>query len=98
MTLENSHVMPLPPLEPVTKYQARVRVRPTPGSYNGVWSRWSEECFWDTEWGRYPSPTSPFRVQPSWAEVSPHPTRVSFPPRVTSHCKAMTGVPQRDCR
>ncbi|XP_029809436.1 cytokine receptor common subunit beta [Suricata suricatta] len=50
VTLENAHVMPLPPLEPVTKYKARVRVRPTPRGYNGVWSEWSEECSWDTEW------------------------------------------------
>lgn len=66
-TLQNSHVMSLPLLEPFTRYQARVRVRPTPSGYNGVWSQWSEETFWDTEWGRCPSPT-PFRVQPSWAE------------------------------
>ncbi|XP_047722927.1 cytokine receptor common subunit beta isoform X1 [Prionailurus viverrinus] len=49
-TLQNSHVMSLPPLEPFTRYQARVRVRPTPSGYNGVWSQWSEETFWDTEW------------------------------------------------
>lgn len=58
VTLENSHIMSLPPLEPFTRYQARVRVKPTPGGYNGVWSEWSEECFWVTEW-----------VLPTWVLV-----------------------------
>lgn len=49
-TLRNTHSMSLPPLEPSTRYQARVRVKPTPGGYNGIWSEWSEERFWDTEW------------------------------------------------
>ncbi|XP_025316742.1 cytokine receptor common subunit beta [Canis lupus familiaris] len=47
--LENAHSMSLPPLEPSTRYQARVRVKPTRG-YDGVWSEWSEEHFWDTDW------------------------------------------------
>ncbi|XP_032202284.1 cytokine receptor common subunit beta isoform X1 [Mustela erminea] len=49
-TLQNAHSMSLPPLEPSTRYQARVRVKPTPGGYDGIWSEWSEELFWDTEW------------------------------------------------
>ncbi|XP_070363033.1 cytokine receptor common subunit beta-like isoform X1 [Equus asinus] len=49
-SLQNAHSMSLPRLEPSTKYQARVRVKPTPGSYNGIWSEWSEECSWVTEW------------------------------------------------
>ncbi|KAI5765037.1 CSF2RB [Gulo gulo luscus] len=49
-TLQNAHSMLLPPLEPSTRYQARVRVKPTPGGYDGIWSEWSEELFWDTEW------------------------------------------------
>ncbi|XP_032974203.1 cytokine receptor common subunit beta-like isoform X1 [Rhinolophus ferrumequinum] len=48
-SLENTHIMSLPPLEPSTTYQARVRVRTLDG-YNGIWSEWSEECSWDTEW------------------------------------------------
>ncbi|XP_057599565.1 cytokine receptor common subunit beta-like isoform X2 [Hippopotamus amphibius kiboko] len=46
----NAHTMSLPPLEPATRYQARVRVKPDPRGYNGIWSEWSEESFWDTEW------------------------------------------------
>uniref|UniRef100_A0A8C4MRH4 Fibronectin type-III domain-containing protein n=1 Tax=Equus asinus TaxID=9793 RepID=A0A8C4MRH4_EQUAS len=49
-SLQNAHSMSLPRLEPSTKYQARVRVKPAPGGYNGVWSEWSEECSWGTEW------------------------------------------------
>ncbi|XP_070456724.1 cytokine receptor common subunit beta-like isoform X1 [Equus przewalskii] len=49
-SLQNAHSMSLPWLEPSTKYQARVRVKPTPGSYNGIWSEWSEERSWGTEW------------------------------------------------
>ncbi|XP_001916724.2 cytokine receptor common subunit beta isoform X1 [Equus caballus] len=48
--LQNAHSMSLPRLEPSTKYQARVRVKPAPGGYNGVWSEWSEERSWGTEW------------------------------------------------
>lgn len=45
--------MSLPPLEPSTRYQARVRVK-TYGGYDGIWSEWSEERSWDTEWGKSP--------------------------------------------
>ncbi|KAB0400350.1 hypothetical protein E2I00_010446, partial [Balaenoptera physalus] len=48
---QNAHSMCLPPLEPATRYQARVRVKPDPQGYNGIWSEWSEESSWDTEWG-----------------------------------------------
>ncbi|KAG8511123.1 Cytokine receptor common subunit beta [Galemys pyrenaicus] len=48
--LQNAHSMSLPRLESSTRYRARVRVKPTPGGYNGIWSEWSEECVWDTEW------------------------------------------------
>ncbi|XP_016017274.2 cytokine receptor common subunit beta isoform X3 [Rousettus aegyptiacus] len=47
--LQNTHSMSLPPLEPSTRYQARVRVKPY-GGYSGIWSEWSEERSWDTEW------------------------------------------------
>ncbi|KAM9671391.1 cytokine receptor common subunit beta-like isoform 1-T6 [Trichechus inunguis] len=56
--LKNMHSMSLPPLEPSTRYWARVRVKPTLSSYNGIWSEWSEECSWDTEW-----------VLPTWVLV-----------------------------
>uniref|UniRef100_H0W5J7 Colony stimulating factor 2 receptor subunit beta n=1 Tax=Cavia porcellus TaxID=10141 RepID=H0W5J7_CAVPO len=50
-TLKNAHNMPLPPLEPATTYLARVRVKPSPGgAYNGIWSEWSEEQRWTTDW------------------------------------------------
>ncbi|KAM5175201.1 cytokine receptor common subunit beta [Callospermophilus lateralis] len=49
-TLQNAHSMALPALEPSTRYWARVRVRPTPGVYNGIWSEWSEARSWTTEW------------------------------------------------
>ncbi|XP_010597639.3 cytokine receptor common subunit beta-like isoform X1 [Loxodonta africana] len=49
-TLENTYNMPLLPLEPSTRYWARVRVKPSLSSYNGIWSEWSEELSWDTEW------------------------------------------------
>ncbi|XP_007519473.1 cytokine receptor common subunit beta isoform X2 [Erinaceus europaeus] len=49
-SLQNTHSMALPHLEPATRYQARVRVKPTPGGYNGIWSEWSKESSWDTEW------------------------------------------------
>ncbi|XP_005379230.1 PREDICTED: cytokine receptor common subunit beta isoform X2 [Chinchilla lanigera] len=49
--LKNTHSMPLPPLEPATTYQARVRVMPSPeGAYKGIWSEWSKEQSWTTEW------------------------------------------------
>lgn len=53
--LQNTHSMSLPPLESSTRYQARVRVKPY-GGYNGIWSEWSEERSWDTEWGTSPHP------------------------------------------
>ncbi|XP_040841500.1 cytokine receptor common subunit beta isoform X1 [Ochotona curzoniae] len=49
-SVQNAHSMTLTALEPSTKYWARVRVRPTPGAYNGIWSKWSEEQSWTTEW------------------------------------------------
>lgn len=55
--LQNTHSMSLPPLEPSTRYQARVRVKPY-GGYSGIWSEWSEERSWDTEWGTSPRPPS----------------------------------------
>ncbi|XP_036155829.1 cytokine receptor common subunit beta [Myotis myotis] len=47
--LQNTRVLSLPPLESSTRYQARVRVKPYKG-YSGIWSEWSEESSWDTEW------------------------------------------------
>ncbi|XP_004634739.1 cytokine receptor common subunit beta [Octodon degus] len=50
-SLENYHQMSLPHLEPATTYLARVRVRPGPkGTYNGIWSEWSQEQRWTTGW------------------------------------------------
>ncbi|XP_021114705.1 cytokine receptor common subunit beta-like isoform X2 [Heterocephalus glaber] len=50
-TLKNAHSMPLPPLQPATTYWDRVRVRPSPrDSYDGIWSEWSKEQGWTTEW------------------------------------------------
>uniref|UniRef100_A0A250YLQ2 Cytokine receptor common subunit beta n=1 Tax=Castor canadensis TaxID=51338 RepID=A0A250YLQ2_CASCN len=49
-TLQHAHSMPLPVLEPDTKYCARVRVKPSPGPYRGIWSEWSGEHCWTTEW------------------------------------------------
>ncbi|XP_006890287.1 PREDICTED: cytokine receptor common subunit beta [Elephantulus edwardii] len=49
-TLDSAHSMPLPPLDPATRYWARVRVKPKPGGYNGIWSEWSEACSWETKW------------------------------------------------
>ncbi|XP_003783295.1 cytokine receptor common subunit beta [Otolemur garnettii] len=48
--LLNAHSMPLPALEPSTKYHARVRVKTSGHGYNGIWSEWSEACSWETEW------------------------------------------------
>lgn len=53
---QNAHTMSLPPLEPASRYQARVRVKPDPGNYNGIWSEWSEARSWDTDWGRSATP------------------------------------------
>ncbi|XP_062932179.1 cytokine receptor common subunit beta isoform X2 [Cynocephalus volans] len=57
-TLQNTHGMALPALEPSSTYWARVRVRPTHRNYNGIWSEWSEERSWTTEW-----------VLPTWVLV-----------------------------
>ncbi|XP_023584678.1 cytokine receptor common subunit beta [Trichechus manatus latirostris] len=67
--LKNMHSMSLPPLEPSTRYWARVRVKPTLSSYNGIWSEWSEECSWDTEWGRSASLHPPSWDSPAWQET-----------------------------
>lgn len=48
-SLLNAHSMSLPRLEPSTRYQARVRVKPQNG-YDGIWSEWSQEYEWSTEW------------------------------------------------
>uniref|UniRef100_A0A8C9DN13 Colony stimulating factor 2 receptor subunit beta n=1 Tax=Prolemur simus TaxID=1328070 RepID=A0A8C9DN13_PROSS len=48
--LQNAHSMALPALEPSTPYRARVRVKPSRRGYSGIWSEWSEECSWETEW------------------------------------------------
>lgn len=45
-----SHSMPLPQLEPWTTYMARVRVQTLP-NYPGIWSEWSNEYVWTTDWG-----------------------------------------------
>ncbi|OWK04006.1 CSF2RB [Cervus elaphus hippelaphus] len=47
---QNAHTMSLPTLEPASRYQARVRVKPEPGNYEGIWSEWSEARSWDTDW------------------------------------------------
>ncbi|XP_037587425.1 cytokine receptor common subunit beta isoform X2 [Cebus imitator] len=49
-TLQNAHSMALPALEPSTTYWARVRVRTSRSGYDGIWSQWSEERSWETEW------------------------------------------------
>nr|XP_010341806.1 cytokine receptor common subunit beta isoform X1 [Saimiri boliviensis boliviensis] len=49
-TLWNAHSMALPALEPSTTYWARVRVRTFRSGYDGIWSQWSEERSWETEW------------------------------------------------
>ncbi|XP_060044880.1 cytokine receptor common subunit beta-like isoform X2 [Erinaceus europaeus] len=38
-----------------TRFQARVRVRSTPRNYSGIWSEWSVETIWDTEWALPPA-------------------------------------------
>uniref|UniRef100_A0A8C6W237 Cytokine receptor common subunit beta n=1 Tax=Nannospalax galili TaxID=1026970 RepID=A0A8C6W237_NANGA len=48
-TVKQAHSMLLPALKPATAYGARVRVMPTPG-YHGIWSEWSKEASWTTEW------------------------------------------------
>uniref|UniRef100_A0A8C5KPQ4 Fibronectin type-III domain-containing protein n=1 Tax=Jaculus jaculus TaxID=51337 RepID=A0A8C5KPQ4_JACJA len=57
-TLQSAHNMALPVLKPSTKYWARVRVMPIQRYYQGIWSEWSEEHFWTTEW-----------VLPTWVLV-----------------------------
>lgn len=57
-SLLNAHSMSLPRLEPSTRYQARVRVKPQNG-YDGVWSEWSQEYEWRTEWGESSQGHSP---------------------------------------
>lgn len=80
-SLLNAHSMSLPRLKPSTRYQARVRVKPQNG-YDGVWSEWSQEYKWSTEWGesswghspasgeqgRLGVETGPARVMGSWRE------------------------------
>eukprot|EP00069_Balaena_mysticetus_P008717 bmy_01163T0 len=60
---QNAHSMCLPPLEAATRYQARVRVKPDPQGYNGIWSEWSEESSWDTEWDFGHSEVSPLTTE-----------------------------------
>ncbi|KAM7317354.1 hypothetical protein ACRRTK_023656 [Alexandromys fortis] len=55
--LDHAHSMSLPRLVPSTSYSARVRVKPLP-EYYGIWSEWSEECTWTTNW-----------VMPTWGIV-----------------------------
>ncbi|CAO2601575.1 Cytokine receptor common subunit beta, partial [Lemmus lemmus] len=55
--LDRAHSMPLPLLVPSTSYVARVRVKPLP-DYDGIWSEWSEEYTWTTDW-----------VMPTWGLV-----------------------------
>ncbi|XP_017658236.1 interleukin-3 receptor class 2 subunit beta-like [Nannospalax galili] len=46
---QQAHSMLLPALKPATTYWARVRVMPALG-YHGIWSEWSKEASWTTEW------------------------------------------------
>ncbi|XP_012493514.1 PREDICTED: cytokine receptor common subunit beta [Propithecus coquereli] len=48
--LQNAHSMALPALEPSSRYRARARVKPSRRGYSGIWSEWSEECSWETDW------------------------------------------------
>ncbi|XP_028639786.1 cytokine receptor common subunit beta-like, partial [Grammomys surdaster] len=47
--LNSAHSMNLPQLEPATTYCARVRVKPF-NKYYGLWSEWSNEYTWTTDW------------------------------------------------
>ncbi|XP_059103592.1 cytokine receptor common subunit beta-like isoform X2 [Peromyscus eremicus] len=55
--LDYAHSITLPQLKPSTTYRARVRVKPLP-NYHGIWSEWSEEQTWTTDW-----------VMPTWGIV-----------------------------
>ncbi|XP_051045269.1 cytokine receptor common subunit beta isoform X2 [Phodopus roborovskii] len=55
--LDRAHSMVLPLLLPSTTYVARVRVKTLP-DYYGIWSEWSKECTWTTDW-----------VMPTWGMV-----------------------------
>lgn len=48
--LDRAHSMDLPKLEAATTYCARVRVKPI-SDYYGLWSEWSNEYTWTTDWG-----------------------------------------------
>lgn len=48
--LDRAHSMDLSQLEPDTSYCARVRVKPI-SDYDGIWSEWSNEYTWTTDWG-----------------------------------------------
>ncbi|KAM7115616.1 cytokine receptor common subunit beta isoform 1-T5 [Molossus nigricans] len=48
-SLRDTHLLLMPPLEPSSRYRARVRVKHHSG-YGGPWSDWSKESSWDTEW------------------------------------------------
>ncbi|XP_037371063.2 cytokine receptor common subunit beta-like, partial [Talpa occidentalis] len=50
------HRLTLSRLAPSSRYGARVRVRTSSAEYSSIWSEWSAECTWDTEW-----------VLPTWA-------------------------------
>lgn len=47
--LDRAHSMDLPQLVPDTTYCARVRVKPI-SNYDGIWSEWSNEYTWTTDW------------------------------------------------
>lgn len=55
--LDRAHSMVLPQLEPSCTYVARVRVKTLP-DYDGIWSNWSKEHTWTTDW-----------VMPTWGMV-----------------------------
>lgn len=103
--LQNAHSMPLPPLEPSTRYQARVRVKPGPSGYSGIWSEWSEECSWDTDWGRSADLHPPSWVSPAGrarddgaGRCDPTlPESPSLHVPWQSHWRVTSGV-QTDCR
>ncbi|XP_027241256.2 cytokine receptor common subunit beta isoform X1 [Cricetulus griseus] len=55
--VDHANIMALPLLEPYTTYVARVRVKTLP-NFDGIWSEWSKEYTWTTEW-----------VMPTWGMV-----------------------------